>query len=180
MLGYALLGVAQGFIFIPILPEVLDAIYFKNKITEGEDDDVDAVISDKASGLYGSFLSAGLIVAPILGSLVYETFADRLFTKTTDVFAIASLIWTLLFLVFNILIDMRLNKQKTSKNIVDRTSSERLKMGVSIRTESFVRDGAPNIDTEEAKDENIGQTFIIFKKTMNPNTTIDTSASNDG
>ena len=33
--GYALLGVAQGFLFLPIIPEVLDAIYLKRGIHEG-------------------------------------------------------------------------------------------------------------------------------------------------
>ena len=38
MLGYALLGVAQGFIFIPILPEVLDSVYLKQGLIEGENE----------------------------------------------------------------------------------------------------------------------------------------------
>ncbi len=45
-------------------------------MTEGEDDHIDSVISDKAAGLYGSFYSIGMIVSPIFGSLVYEHYKD--------------------------------------------------------------------------------------------------------
>ncbi len=69
--GYALLGVAQGFLFIPILPEVIDSVYLKQKIVEGEDEYTDGIISDKAAGLYGSFLASGLIIAPLLGSFIH-------------------------------------------------------------------------------------------------------------
>ena len=94
------------------MPEVLDSVYLKQGIIEGEDENVDAVVSDKASGLYGSFLSGGLIVAPILGSLVYETIAKKLFTATTDVFALACLAWTLLFFICNYMLDIRKDKKE--------------------------------------------------------------------
>lgn len=58
-------------IFTPILPEVLDSFYLKNGIIEGEDENLDAIIADKASAIYQAFFSLGLIVAPLTGSFVY-------------------------------------------------------------------------------------------------------------
>ena len=71
LLGYAMSGASLGLVFIPILPEVIDSIYIKQGIKEGQDEHMDAVISDKAAGLYGSFYSIGMIIAPLLGSFVY-------------------------------------------------------------------------------------------------------------
>ncbi len=76
MVGYGLLGLAQGFLFIPALPEALDAVYIKRKIREGENEYIDCIISDKAAGLFGASMSCGLILAPVLGSVIYEHFKE--------------------------------------------------------------------------------------------------------
>lgn len=57
---------------MPILPEVIEAVYHQENIVEGEDDYIDGLISDKAAGLYGSFFSAGVIASPLVGSALYE------------------------------------------------------------------------------------------------------------
>ncbi len=64
----------MGFVFIPILPEIIEALYDKYNIKEGHDERVDGVISDKAAGLYGSFYSIGMILSPLLGSVIYDKF----------------------------------------------------------------------------------------------------------
>ena len=71
-IGYGLNGFSQGFLFVPIIPEVIDAIYYQYDLQEGVDEYVDAVINDKAAGLYGSFYSFGVIIAPLLGSSIFQ------------------------------------------------------------------------------------------------------------
>lgn len=71
LIGYGIVGAAQGFLFIPILPEIIEAYCDKYGITEGEDETVDEDISDLASGLYGTFYYTGMIISPVMGSLVY-------------------------------------------------------------------------------------------------------------
>ena len=66
----------MGFVFIPILPEMIDSIYVGQKIVEGDDERIDGIISDKAAGLYGSFYSIGMIISPLLGSMIYENFKE--------------------------------------------------------------------------------------------------------
>jgi MFS family permease len=76
IVGQALQGAALGFVFIPILPEMIDSVYVGQNIVEGDDERVDGIISDKAAGLYGSFYSTGMIISPLLGSLIYEHFQE--------------------------------------------------------------------------------------------------------
>jgi MFS family permease len=73
-IGQALQGAFLGLIFIPIMPEMIEALYASRKLKEGEDERTDGVISDKSAGLYGSFYSIGMIISPIMGSLIYENF----------------------------------------------------------------------------------------------------------
>ena len=73
-IGQALQGAFLGLIFIPIMPEMIEALYASRKLKEGEDERMDGLISDKSAGLYGSFYSIGMIISPIMGSLIYENF----------------------------------------------------------------------------------------------------------
>lgn len=68
---------------------------------------MDGVISDKSAGLYGSFYSIGMIISPIMGSLIYEHFQalddTNAFNKTCDVFALLTLAYGIVYMVFNVL-----------------------------------------------------------------------------
>jgi MFS family permease len=106
-IGLAMQGAFLGLVFIPILPEMIEAIYASKGLTEGEDERTDGVISDKAAGLYGSFYSIGMIISPILGSLVFENFEKfddtNAFNKTCDLFALATFVYSIIYLIFNII-----------------------------------------------------------------------------
>jgi len=41
LLGLAINGAAQGFVFIPLLPEIIDSVALKQELVEGIDDDLD-------------------------------------------------------------------------------------------------------------------------------------------
>jgi hypothetical protein len=51
----------------------MDSIYVKQELIEGEDENIDSLVADKASAVYGSFFSLGTITGPLAGSFVYET-----------------------------------------------------------------------------------------------------------
>eukprot|EP00347_Sterkiella_histriomuscorum_P011555 403372011 len=104
-IGYFISGLAQGFLFIPILPEVIDSIYHKSGAVEGEDVHFDGIVSDKAAGLYGSFYSLGLIISPIVGSEIYQALDDN-WNLTCDIFAFFAAGFCLIFFVFNVLPDI--------------------------------------------------------------------------
>ena len=111
-IGQGLNGFSQGFLLTPALPEIIDAVYAKQKLTEGEDDVVDAIVSDRASGIFGLFFAAGTISAPLVGSLVYERLLSKNWAQTCDTFAAVGAIYSLIFLLFNVLPDIHLEDQE--------------------------------------------------------------------
>ena len=104
-LGLATNGFAQGLLFPPVLPEVLDSLYARQHLLEGADEILDAVMADRASGLYGVFICAGTIVAPVVGSWVYSGLGEQ-WGQTCDVFSVVGGIWTVAYAVFNVLPDV--------------------------------------------------------------------------
>ena len=89
----------------PGLPEVLDSIYARQNLLEGADEILDAMMADRASGLYGVFITAGTILAPVVGSWVYSGLGDQ-WGQTCDVFSVVGGVWTVIYCVFNVLPDV--------------------------------------------------------------------------
>jgi len=105
LVGYGIVGAAQGFLFIPILPEMIESFCDKYGITEGQDEEIDELISDRSAGLYGAFYYVGMIVSPIGGSLIYEHYKS--FPITCDIFACLALAFTAVYFLFNIVPDWK-------------------------------------------------------------------------
>jgi MFS family permease len=103
--GLALNGFAQGLLLPPALPEVLDSVYARQRLLEGADEVLDALVADRASGLYGVFICAGTILAPVVGSWVFSALGDG-WGQTCDVFSVVGGIWTVSYAVFNVLPDV--------------------------------------------------------------------------
>ena len=96
-------------IYTPILPEIIESVYEKTGIVEGENESLDAVIADKASSLYFGFFSIGALTAPPMGSVVYEML-NKDWAYTCDVFGVVGVIFSIIFLIFNVLPDIRREK----------------------------------------------------------------------
>ena len=90
---------------------MIESYYETHGIQEGDDPQMDEDIADRASGLYSAFYYIGMIISPLLGSLIYEHY--RNFNRTCDIFAIVSVIFTIVYIVFNVLPD----KKTLFKNI---------------------------------------------------------------
>ena len=119
-------------IYTPILPEIIDSVYYKEGIIEGENEHLDAVIADKASGVYMGALSVGVIIAPSAGSFVYDTILNKNWELTCDVFAIFGAIYTLIFIVFNTLPDLSKEKEqsKEMENKIANSEIVQKKLGI--------------------------------------------------
>jgi MFS family permease len=74
IVGLALQGACVGCMLILVLPEIIETLYLKYNIRDGENKTLDGIISDKAAGLYGSFYSIGMIISPLMGSWIFEKF----------------------------------------------------------------------------------------------------------
>lgn len=94
------------------MPEIVESVYEKSGLIEGEDEQVDLIIADKASGLYFAAFALGTITSPTVGSLVYELVEED-WANTCDIFAVFAGIYTVLYLVFNVLPDVK--KERGSK-----------------------------------------------------------------
>ena len=113
-IGQAINGTGTGMIYTPMLPEIIEAVYEKTELVEGEDENLDAVLADKASGLYFAFFSLGTITAPPMGSVVYSLVNED-WAYTCDVFGIGGAIFTVIYLVFNLLPDIKKERESQKK-----------------------------------------------------------------
>lgn len=120
--GYAINGLSQGAIFIPILPEVQEAIYQKRGLVEGEDEAIDGIINDKAAALYGLFYAVGAIAAPLLGSSIYAGLNEN-WWSTCDVMGLIAAVWTCIFFVFNIMPDLH-KERKQRQEMAERFAAK--------------------------------------------------------
>lgn len=99
VIGWGLIGVAQAFIYIPIMPEIIESMQVKYKIVTGENEYIDHKLNDKASGIYTTFYSLGEILAPNVGSILYSYIGYR---RTCEVLALTALIYALVYFILNV------------------------------------------------------------------------------
>lgn len=65
--GFPLMGVFQYFVFIPIIPEMLERLQVDFNIVEGEDEAIDGAINDKVNDAYGFVFALANFVGPTVG-----------------------------------------------------------------------------------------------------------------
>ena len=84
---------------MPLLPEIIDAVSLKEGIVEGENEMVDNILNDKTSGMYCTFYAIGQILAPNLGSLLYELVS---YQTACDIMAVSCGVYCLIFFFANV------------------------------------------------------------------------------
>ena len=92
--GLALNGVCIGFIFTPLLPEILYVVAKEEGFTKD-----DHYLNDTASGIYNVSYALGTIIAPILGGLLRDGVG---FAWTCDIMAVMSACFSVTFFVGNV------------------------------------------------------------------------------
>lgn len=105
-IGLGLIGTSSGLAFVPVFPEIMEGVMERNGLLEETDE-----LCDKVSGMYGTFYSIGSILAPIVGGALGDRFGFR---STCDIVALATLIFCVLFFVFNAREDFKPRKPETS------------------------------------------------------------------
>lgn len=68
--AFPLIGIFQVFVFIPIIPEMLERLQVDLGIVEGEDEKVDNALNDKVNDAYGFIYAFANFVSPLIGSAV--------------------------------------------------------------------------------------------------------------
>lgn len=72
ILAFPLIGVFQYFVFIPIIPEMLERLIVDLKVVEGADPDFDATIYDKVNDAYGFIYAVSMFVGPLVGGYMHD------------------------------------------------------------------------------------------------------------
>jgi MFS family permease len=94
LVGMVFLGFSCGFIFVPLLPEIIEAIQDKEGIGENEE------LNDKASGFFNASYAIGCLIAPILGGAFNDAWGFR---KTCDIMAMLAAIFGVVYFLINVL-----------------------------------------------------------------------------
>ena len=93
--GLFLDGFFAAFVFVCVIPGVIEEINESRKNQNGEENDDDQ-INDKASGLYNVAYALGGAISPVMGGGLYDAIG---FQSTADVMALVAIVFTLLFFV---------------------------------------------------------------------------------
>ena len=96
--AFPVMGIFQYFVFIPIIPEMLERMQVDLGVVEGEDEAMDNAINDKVNDAYGLIYALSNFVAPLIGSMMYSQFGSP---KSCDYLAFANFGLCILFFIFN-------------------------------------------------------------------------------
>lgn len=102
IIGFIFLGAMEAFIFVPLMPLITEAVLEQEyrKHFDGNDDEIEEVLNDKASSVFQSAQAVGCIVGPVMGGILNDHFE---FQYTCDIMAITCLIYSVIYFVINIL-----------------------------------------------------------------------------
>jgi MFS family permease len=93
-----LIGLFQTFVYLPLMPEIIERVQVEYSISPGRDEYLDSQLNDKVNDIYNFFFSIGCFTGPIIGGRMESIMKPRL---TCDTVAFINLTWALVFLIFN-------------------------------------------------------------------------------
>lgn len=97
-MAFPVLGFFQYFVFIPIIPEMLERVTVELNAVEGQDPELDGAIYDKVNDAYGFVYALAMFVGPLVGGQMYTVLNGP---KTSDYIAIGNMVFTLILFLFN-------------------------------------------------------------------------------
>jgi MFS family permease len=98
LLAYPLMGLNQVFIFLPIIPEMMERMYFKLQVREGDSAALDLRLSDLVNEAYVIIYAVSSFCSPILGSKLYLAVGMR---SAFDYIAGVNFVMAILLATFN-------------------------------------------------------------------------------
>ena len=84
--------------FIPALPEAIDLTLIRFKIIEELDPELDEIMLDNLSAVYGMFMSLSNLLSPIIGGIIYDAIDYQL---TMDVGVGIMIVMLLIYIFFS-------------------------------------------------------------------------------
>lgn len=98
IIQFPLQGAFQIFVFVPVIPEMIERIQYKYGIVEGEDEFLDSQLNDKVNDVYATFYAIASTTAPIIGSWINHNIGSQ---YTCDLVAFINLFYMFLLIIFN-------------------------------------------------------------------------------
>jgi hypothetical protein len=68
--SFPLQGLFQVYVFLPIIPEIIERVQVKYDIVEGKDEFLDAQLNDSCNDAYGFIYALSLFIGPLFGTWV--------------------------------------------------------------------------------------------------------------
>lgn len=75
--AFPFMGIFQVFVFIPIIPEMLERLQVDLGIVEGQDALVDNALNDKVNDAYGLIYALSNFVSPLIGTYMHSSLGSR-------------------------------------------------------------------------------------------------------
>ena len=75
--AFPALGIFQVFVFIPIIPEMLERLQVDLNVVEGQDANIDNALNDKVNDAYGLIYALSNFVSPLIGSAMETSLGPR-------------------------------------------------------------------------------------------------------
>ena len=98
MACFPIIGFFQVFVFIPIIPEMIERLQVSNNIKEGQDELLDGQLNDKVNDMYGLIYALSMFISPLIGSQLYTVYGS---STTCDVCALFNLVFGVVIFVLN-------------------------------------------------------------------------------
>ena len=105
--GLMCLGFSVAMIFVPLLPEIIEAAEEKENVVDNME------LNDKASGIFNTSYALGCLISPILGGALNEAYGFR---TTCDIMAISSGLFGVFFF-FAAVLPYIMNKKRKDREI---------------------------------------------------------------
>lgn len=96
--GLIFQGLFQVFVFIPIIPEMLERLQADLNITEGEHEEVDNRLNDLVNDAYGVLFSASNFLSPLIGTFL--TRGER-YPEGNDIVFLCNCAFAIVLFIFN-------------------------------------------------------------------------------
>lgn len=92
------LGICQVFVFIPIIPEMLERLQVDLEIIEGQDPTLDGALNDKVNDMYGLIYALANFVSPLVGTSLFNLLGQQ---TTCDYVALFNFAYGVILFIFN-------------------------------------------------------------------------------
>jgi hypothetical protein len=92
------MGIFQVFVFIPIIPEMIERLQIDLDIAEGENEEVDLALNDQVNETYTLLFAFANGVSPLIGSLMHDKLGSR---TTCDYLAYFNIGFGIISFIFN-------------------------------------------------------------------------------